>query len=161
MGIKLNTLVKRDKVSKFGVVTAYDYINRKSNIEDVTLSTDKIHEIHLGYEYEYKNIYLENMYNYNISQNISSLDTKLVINKGKVISANINNHLEKNNNSLETSIDLEHKGIYSKIGLVTDFKEVNPDVKLGIRKNLWKFNVDTSINYSKSFKWLFNIKFSI
>lgn len=160
-GIKLNTLVKRDKVSKLSVVTAYDYTNRKSYIEDVLLSNDKIHEIHLGYEYEYKNIYLENIYNYNISENIPSFDTKLVINKGQVISANINNHLEKNNNSLETSIDFEHKGIYSKIGLVTDFKEVNPDLKLGIRKKIWKFNVDTSLNYSKSFRCLFNIKFSI
>lgn len=133
----------------------------ESYIEDVLLSNDKIHEIHLGYEYEYKKIYLENIYNYNISENIPSFDTKLVINKGQVISVNINNHLEKNNNSLETSIDLEHKGIYSKIGLVTDFKEVNPDLKLGIRKKLWKFNVDTSLNYSKSFRCLFNIKFSI
>ena len=161
VGIKLNTLVKRDKASKFSLVTAYDYTNRKSYIEDVLLSNDKIHEIHLGYEYEYKNIYLENMYNYNISQNIPSFDTKLVINKGKKISASINNHLKKENNKIQAGIDLEYKGIYSKIGLVTDFKEVNPDLKLGIRRQIGNFYFDTSINYSKSFKCLFNIKFSI
>lgn len=160
-GVKLNTLIKRNKVSKSSLIIGYEYINRKSFIEDVLLSNDDIYELHLGHQYEYKNIYLENIINYKLNLNVPSLDTKLILNKGKTINVTLDDHLEKNNSNLKTSINLESKEIYSKIGITTDFRELNPDLKLGIRKELWKIQFDTSINYSKELRWLFNIKFNI
>ncbi|WP_064581079.1 hypothetical protein [Streptobacillus moniliformis] len=74
---------------------------------------------------------------------------------------NISNVIEREKLNTELPLDLRYKSIYSNIGLSTDYRYVNPHVKIGINFDVSRLNIDTSLEYNQVFRALFAIRFDV
>lgn len=165
--LKLKTLLHRFKDEKFNLITSYSYTRRKSYLDDVLLSRDNINEFNIGIEYinntfNFKNIYTYIIENQNQTHSIDTqIDFKKYLENGILLGFNLSNHLQKHNNSIQIKTTSSYDIFYVNLGINTNFKNISPILVVGIRKNIAKFNIDTSLNYDNNFKWLFSIKTNI
>lgn len=165
--LKLKTLLHRFKDEKFNLITSYSYTRRKSYLDDVLLSRDNINEFNIGIEYinntfNFKNIYTYIIENQNQTHSIDTqIDFKKYLENGILLGFNLSNHLQKHNNSIQIKTISSYDIFYVNLGINTNFKNISPILVVGIRKNIAKFNIDTSLNYDNNFNWLFSIKTNI
>lgn len=165
--LKLKTLLHRFKDEKFNLITSYSYTRRKSYLDDVLLSRDNINEFNIGIEYinntfNFKNIYTYIIENQNQTHSIDTqIDFKKYLENGILLGFNLSNHLQKHNNSIQIKTTSSYDIFYVNLGINTNFKNISPILVVGIRKNIAKFNIDTSLNYDNNFNWLFSIKTNI
>lgn len=165
--LKIKTLLHRFKDEKFNLITSYSYTRRKSYLDDVLLSRDNINEFNIGIEYinntfNFKNIYTYIIENQNQTHSIDTqIDFKKYLENGILLGFNLSNHLQKHNNSIQIKTTSSYDIFYVTLGINTNFKNISPILVVGIRKNIAKFNIDTSLNYDNNFKWLFSIKTNI
>lgn len=165
--LKLKTLLHRFKDEKFNLITSYSYTRRKSYLDDVLLSRDNINEFNIGIEYinnkfNFKKIYIYIIENQNQTHSIDTqIDFKKYLENGILLGFNLSNHLQKHNNSIQIKTTSSYDIFYVTLGINTNFKNISPILVVGIRKNIAKFNIDTSLNYDNNFKWLFSIKTNI
>lgn len=165
--LKIKTLLHRFKNEKFNLITSYSYTRRKSYLDDVLLSRDNINEFNIGIEYinntfNFKNIYTYIIENQNQTHSIDTqIDFKKYLENGILLGFNLSNHLQKHNNSIQIKTTSSYDIFYVNLGINTNFKNISPILVVGIRKNIAKFNIDTSLNYDNNFNWLFSIKTNI
>lgn len=158
--LNIKTLFYRNKKHKLKIITGYSHILRNSYLEDVLIEKENQNHLKLGFEYELGENKIESIYTYKIEENKSMLDSSIKLKKKDVV-MNINNHLEKDRNKADVVVDLDLKKVYLALGFHTDFRKANPILRLGYKQDIWKINIDTSLNYETEFKWLFNIKFNV
>ncbi len=165
--IKENVEVYRNKKKKLNLVGKYSYIDRKSYLEDVLLSNDKIHNIGVGLKYTNENVIFESIFNNKLENKkyIPSLESNLSVNKALTnktsVGVDINTNIEKNNNILEYKVKTNVGPSYLELGVSAKTEEVLPIIKAGLRKDIGPLYFDTAVEFKEEFKGLFNVKLNI
>ena len=169
-GNKLDTKIKyevyREKKNKINLIGKYSYTHKESNLEDVLLTVDNITDIGLGIEYIEEGIKIESVYLQRYFPYIKHiLNTDISLSKqldnDTSIGLDVKSVIERRNSSLNVKGKLNYKAIYTEAGFNTDYVNINPIIKMGLKSSFENISLDTSLNYDKELKWLFNLKYNI
>ena len=167
---KLDTKIKyevyREKKNKINLIGKYSYTHKESNLEDVLLTVDNITDIGLGIEYIEEGIKIESIYLQRYLPYIKHiLNTDISLSKqldnDTSIGLDVKSVIERRNSSLNVKGKLNYKAIYTEAGFNTDYVNINPIIKMGLKSSFENISLDTSLNYDKELKWLFNLKYNI
>ena len=154
--IKLDSKINKS----INLISSYSYIDRKSYVEDVLISRDKIHNISIGLNSKIKE---EHKLLLRIDNKIINQEyvPSLTIDYGYKDILSISNILENKELNTELNLKLKYKNLYSNIGFNTNYKSFMPKVRVGLNFDISRLNLDTSIEYDKRFRALFALKFDI
>ena len=167
---KLDTKIKyevyRKKKNKINLIGKYSYTHKESYLEDVLLNVDNITDIGLGIEYIEEGIKIESIYLQRYLPYIKHiLNTDISLSKqldnDTSIGLDVKSVIERRNSSLNVKGKLNYKAIYTEAGFNTDYVNINPIIKMGLKSSFENISLDTSLNYDKELKWLFNLKYNI
>ena len=151
---------------QISLIGKYSYTHKESYLEDVLLNVDNITDIGLGIEYIEEGIKIESVYlqrYFPYIKHILNTDISLSkqIDNDTSIGLDIKSVIERRNSSLNTKGKLNYKAMYTELGFNTDYININPIVKIGLKSSFENISLDTSLNYDKELKWLFNLKYNI
>ncbi|WP_067143005.1 ShlB/FhaC/HecB family hemolysin secretion/activation protein [Oceanivirga salmonicida] len=164
---KLKAEVYRNKNKKVNIIGKYSYAHKKSYVEDVLLNKDNIHNIGIGFEYTNDNVEIKSIFENTIENKKykPSLNTNISLSKmykqGINIGMDVSNVIEKNNSNIELKFKGSYKILYTELGINTNFKNVRPLIKVGLKKDLGIVFFDTALDYNEKLKLLFNIKINL
>lgn len=161
--LKNKLIVYRKKDHKVKLSNTYSFEYKTSHLEDSDIKNEYIHTIKNSLEYSNRNIRYDNVLTNTINNGVHNIyyDSDIEY-TGQNFSYILSGHIEKDKYNIEGKVKASHDFLYLEFGA----KYIYPDIlypisKFGIRKNLWRFTLDSSVETGQETKFLFSVKFTV